>query len=75
MILALGMGTSYVLRIREEDLPSALSAGCAHVHEWGRGSGNVTHLVDLYGADWVFGAWEHREAEWLAASYARWLGP
>ena len=75
VILALGMGTSYVLRIREEDLPSALSAGCTQAHEWGRGSGNVTHLVDLYGADWVFGAWDRREAAWLGASYASFNAP
>ena len=72
VILALGMGTSYGLRVPEEILPAALAAGCRQSQEWGKkGSGHVTSLIEQYGPDWVFSPWLKDDLVWCRAAYER----
>jgi hypothetical protein len=72
VILAMCLGTSYILRVVETDLPAALAAGCRQSQEWGAGSsGHVTHLVEEYGPDWVFARWLDDEFAWCRAAYDR----
>ncbi|MEO6059275.1 MAG: hypothetical protein ABIQ05_04795 [Candidatus Limnocylindria bacterium] len=67
-ILAVGLGTSYGLRLRPEDLAEAVAAGAELVHTF-RSVGVTLDLPDSYGPDWAFGSWSDREADWVLASY------
>jgi len=66
LILAVGYGTSYALRLPEGALPAALRAGCATTHRWG--DGTVTDLSRQFGPDWVFGRWAEAEEAWCRAA-------
>ncbi len=67
-ILAVGLGTSYGLRLRPEDLAEAVAAGAELVHTF-RSVGVTLDLPETYGPDWAFGSWSDREADWVLASY------
>jgi hypothetical protein len=63
VVLAFGSGTSYVIRIPDEAMATALASGCSRSHQWAI-EGHTTDLLKEYGNDWVFGAWGRREPEW-----------
>ena len=65
VILAVGFGTTYIMRVHENDMKSALAAGCKVKQSWSYGED--TDLSELLGSDWVFGAFEDAEPTWVAA--------
>lgn len=68
IILAAAVGTQYALRLLPPDLAASLEAGAELVHTF-RTVGTTLELPATFGADWVFGRFERREAGWLLASY------
>lgn len=68
VLLAIGYGTQYLVRLLEADVPSALAAGCVRVHRWG-GSAPDTNASEEFGPDWVFGSFSDRMRPWLHATY------
>ena len=68
VVLALGLGTSYTLRLPLAERDLALMSGAAVVHTF-RTVGVTLDLETTFGWDWVFGGWNPREPDWLAASY------
>jgi len=72
VILALAMGTSYVLRLQSTDRDTAMAAGAEPVHEYSSPKGHVVNAPLQFGSDWVFGRWDRREPAWCARSYAAW---
>jgi hypothetical protein len=68
VILAAGIGTQYALRLRPEDAASAVAAGAELVHRF-RTVGTTLDLPATFGAGWVFGRFDEREADWLLAAY------
>ena len=69
VVLAVGIGTQYALRLRPADQALAIEAGAEVVHTF-RTSGRTLDLAATFGADWVFGRFDDREPAWLAAAYA-----
>lgn len=66
-IFAIGMGTSYALRLVEPGLSAALAAGAKTSMTW---TGGVrTDIRAECGADWVFGAWAKAELEWCRQAF------
>jgi hypothetical protein len=68
ILLAAGMGTSYVLRLLPESLAQAATFGCTPLHTWG-GSTGTTDLRNEYGDDWVFGSFGPESIEWCRAAF------
>jgi hypothetical protein len=68
VVVAVGLGTEYALRLPPAEHAAALAAGGKLVHEY-RGAGATLDLRDV-GPDWVFGCWDAREPEWLATAGA-----
>jgi hypothetical protein len=68
VILAAGIGTQYALRLLPEDAAAAVEAGAELVHAF-QTVGTTLDLPATFGAGWVFGRFEEREAGWLLASY------
>jgi hypothetical protein len=67
-ILAVGLGTSYGLRLQPDHLAEALARGAELVHTFR----SVEVTLDLsvsFGPDWAFGSWSDREPDWVLASY------
>jgi hypothetical protein len=62
-VLVVGWGTSYAIRVPEDDLPSAEQAGYLASHRWSDGA--VTDLSCELGSGWVFGQWATEERAWL----------
>jgi hypothetical protein len=69
VVLAVGIGTQYALRLLPEDRAAAVEAGAEVVHTFTT-SGGTLDLAAAFGPDWVFGSFDDREPEWLAAVYA-----
>jgi hypothetical protein len=69
LILAAALGTRYALRLTGRPLAEALAAGLATVHLFST-VGRTLDLEETFGPGWVFGAWDDREAAWLAESHA-----
>jgi hypothetical protein len=71
IILAVGLGTQYGLRLADATaVAAAVRQGAETAHRYGDG-----HLLDLtteFGPDWVFGHWRRPEGEDLAATYKAW---
>jgi hypothetical protein len=67
VILAVGMGTQYCLRILPESIEPAAAAGCTPTHSWGKG--DATDLRDVFGPNWVFGSFGEESIEWFRAAY------
>ena len=64
LVLAVGYGTSYVLRV-----PGGVTAGeFSSSHRWN--DGTTTDLSQELGEGWVFGAWVNDETNWLQAGFA-----
>jgi hypothetical protein len=68
VVLAVGIGTQYVLRLLPGDREQAIVAGAEVVHTF-QTSGGTLDLRERLGSDWVFGRFDDREATWLAATY------
>jgi hypothetical protein len=68
VILAAGMGTQYALRLLPARRAEAIAAGAELVHHF-RTVGTTLDLPATFGADWVFGRRDAREAEWLLEAY------
>lgn len=62
VVVAVCMGTNYVLRLPSARLSAALVAGYRQSHTWK--PGDVTDLTKEYGPDWVFGRFDDPEIEW-----------
>lgn len=69
VIVAAAMGTQYALRLLPGDRELAIAAGAELVHQF-RTVGTALDLPATFGAEWVFGRFDDREAGWLAASFA-----
>ena len=74
VIIAAGMGTSYVLRLLPESLPHAATFDCTPVHTWG-GSAGTTDLRVEYGEGWVFGSFGTESIEWCRATFHHFNSP
>src|SRR5688572_14249314 len=73
ILLAVGMGTSYVIRLLQEFLPAAAEIGCTPRHVWG--DGRVTDLGVEYGDGWVFGSYSRESVEWCRATFHHFSTP
>ena len=69
ILLALCMGTEYVLRLADSDLDSAFDAGLKHTFDWG-GTGH-TNLETEFGPNWLFGGWDATETIWIRNVYSQ----
>ncbi len=67
VVLAVGMGTSYCLRILPESLGEAAAIGSTPLHTWG--SGVTTDLRESFGEHWVFGSFGDEAIAWFRAAY------
>ena len=69
IILAVGIGTQYALRLLPDDAAAAVADGFEQTHAF-RTVGTALDLPTAFGPDWVFGRFDVREPGWLLASYA-----
>jgi len=67
ILLVVGMGTSYVIRLLPEFLSAAAEIGCTPRHTWG--DGKITDLGVEYGDGWVFGSYSRESVEWCRATF------
>ena len=68
VVLALGYGTAYVLRLPLDVLPRALSRGWRVERQWT--AEHRTHVEEALGAGWVFGRYTaSEERAWLRRTY------
>ena len=67
LILAVGIGTRYGLRIPAACIAAAQAAGAPTLNTWS-GGGRMDICQD-YGEDWVFGSWLATELTWCRAVY------
>jgi hypothetical protein len=67
IILGLGMGTEYVLRLAGGIIDSAISKGVKRSMK--DSTGTTTNLEEIFGDDWVFGAWLKEELTWCQQTY------
>lgn len=65
VILAVCCGTMYALRIPDDVLGAAKTAGARTHIEWS--SGGVTDIQDEFGQDWIFGLYLVQELQWCRA--------
>jgi hypothetical protein len=68
ILLAIGYGTQYLVRLLEADMASALAADCVRVCRWGGGTPD-TNAGEEFGPDWVFGSFAQKMPRWLHAAY------
>jgi hypothetical protein len=67
IILALGWGTAYALRLPTDLYPLALQRGGKTVIKW-----SASHSTDIQatlGEDWLFGSWPKEERDWCQKAY------
>ena len=67
LILAVGIGTRYGLRVPTACIAAAQAAGAPTLNTWS-GGGRMDICQD-YGEDWVFGSWLAAELTWCRAVY------
>lgn len=72
IIVAVGYGTAYCVRIPVAAIPLALHLGATFVRKWT--GGEVTDIQSEFGEGWVFGAWLNQEIEWTKAACELWFG-
>jgi hypothetical protein len=63
-ILAAAVGTQYALRLLPADAAAAVAAGAEVVHHF-QTVGTTLDLGATFGANWIFGRYDEREAGWL----------
>ena len=68
LLLAVGVGTQYALRLLARDKEHAVGAGAEVVHHF-RTVGTTLDLGATFGPEWVFGRFDDREPGWLLDSY------
>jgi hypothetical protein len=69
IVLAVGIGTQYALRLLRDDRSLAVASGAQVVHTF-RTTGGTLDLATSFGSDWTFGTNDPREPQWLVASAA-----
>lgn len=69
IVLAVGVGTEYALRLLPDDRTLAVEAGAEVAHTF-KTSGGTLDLAASFGPDWVFGSFDSREPAWLQAVYS-----
>lgn len=69
VIVAIGLGTTYALRLAADDFEAAIAAGHGTVHEY-RTVGRTLDVGHAFGPGWVFGAHADDEVEWLRRAAA-----
>ena len=69
VVVALGLGTTYALRLSPEDAAAAIGAGRPTTHVY-RSVGRTLDLAATFGPEWVFGAWDDDEAACLRRAAA-----
>ncbi len=67
LILALGIGTAYGVRLLPSSYAEAAQAGAKTTLTWGGDKG--MDIRQDFGADWIFGAWLPQEPGWCRAVY------
>jgi hypothetical protein len=67
VILAVGLGTWYGLRLPGSLLAEAIKAGAKTQTKWS--DGNSMDIQLDFGEDWVFGAWLPNELTWCKSVY------
>ena len=67
VILALTLGTAYALRLAEDDLGAALTAGLRPSHTYNV-PGSTLDAEATFGPTWLFGRFDANEPAWLAAA-------
>lgn len=73
VVLAVGMGTQYCVRLLPDRLAEAAEHNCTPLHRWS-GQGPVTDLRKDFGEGWVFSA-SDRVAGWLEEAYRAFATP
>ena len=68
LVLAVGLGTQYLLRLLSRRLAEATAAGLNVEQRWS--GGTATDVRTTLGEDWRFGAWVADEPRWLAETHA-----
>ena len=68
VILAIGLGTQYGLRLPAALGATARAAGAKTTTTWSGGS--VLDIQHSLGSDWVFGAWLGGELDWCRLAFA-----
>jgi len=68
IVIALGLGTGYAIRIPDEAMPESLEAGCETKCEE-TGGGKVV-IGEVLGKGWIFGCWKNAEKQWLTQMYS-----
>ena len=68
VILAIGIGTQYGLRLPPASTGDAINAGAKTTTKWS--GGNVMDINRELGDDWIFGAWLENEIAWCKTAYA-----
>jgi len=68
VILALGIGTQYGLRLPPACVDDVIKAGAKTTTKWSGGA--VMDIRLELGDDWIFGAWLANEPAWCATVYA-----
>jgi len=69
VIVAVGIGTTYALRLTPEDGAAAIAAGSDTVHLY-RTVGRTLDLAAEFGPGWVFGSWRDDETACLSRTAA-----
>jgi len=69
VVVAVGIGTTYALRLTPEDAAAAMADGIATVHVY-RTVGRTLDLAAEFGPGWVFGARHDDETAWLRRTAA-----
>ena len=59
IIVAVGYGTAYCIRIPVDAVPVAIKMGASTLRKWS--SGKTTDIEVEFGEGWVFGAWLDQE--------------
>lgn len=67
IILAIGMGTQYGLRLPGAPGQMALEAGARTTTTWG--VNRVMDIQESLGPDWLFGCWKSDELVWCNQAY------
>jgi hypothetical protein len=62
IVVALAMGTAYVLRIPLSAVPEAIQLRARTTMNWS--IGKPTEIQERFGKGWIFGAWLTQEPSW-----------